>query len=172
MVRAPDGGSRYSAKQTAGQCDGKADAAYLESGANQHCAFNDYRYFFQWLIWQPGYRSRFQHSDAEYFNLSDKDTQIATAQREQRVPTLEQIKHVIQTMPTKTEIERRNRALIAFTLLTGARNSAIASIKLKHVDLIAGMRPSRRAGRKDKIEQDLQHVLLSRRRRSLRIVEA
>jgi len=32
-------------------------------------------------------------------------------------------------------IECRNRALIAFTLLTGARDSAIASMKLKHVDL-------------------------------------
>ena len=38
----------------------------------------------------------------------------------------------------KNEIERRNRALVAFTLLTGARDSAIASMKLKHVDLIEG----------------------------------
>jgi len=41
-------------------------------------------------------------------------------------------------MPSDTDIERRNRALVAFTLLTGARDSAIASMKLKHVDLIAG----------------------------------
>ena len=41
-------------------------------------------------------------------------------------------------MPKGNEIERRNRALVAFTLLTGARDSAIASLKLKHVDLIAG----------------------------------
>ena len=34
-------------------------------------------------------------------------------------------------------IERRNRALIAFTLLTGARDSAIASMKLKHINLVA-----------------------------------
>jgi integrase len=94
--------------------------------------------FFQWLAWQPGYKSQLQYSDAEYFNLSDKDTRIATAQREPRVPTLEQIKHVLQKMPTNTEIECRNRVLIAFTLLTGARDSAIASMKLKHVDLIAG----------------------------------
>ena len=40
-------------------------------------------------------------------------------------------------MPCDTDIARRNRALIAFTLLTGARDSAIASMKLKHVDLIA-----------------------------------
>ena len=48
------------------------------------------------------------------------------------------MKHVILTMPTQTEIERRNRALVAFALLTGARDSAIASMKLKHVDLIEG----------------------------------
>ncbi|MGC1951186.1 MAG: site-specific integrase [Gammaproteobacteria bacterium] len=48
------------------------------------------------------------------------------------------MKHVINTMPANTDIERRNRALIAFTLLTGARDSAIASMKLKHVDLHAG----------------------------------
>jgi integrase len=41
-------------------------------------------------------------------------------------------------MPTKTEIEQRNRALIAFTLLSGARDSAIASMKLKHLDMIEG----------------------------------
>ena len=40
-------------------------------------------------------------------------------------------------MPSNTEIERRDRALIAFTMLTGARDSAIASAKLKHVDLMS-----------------------------------
>jgi integrase len=41
-------------------------------------------------------------------------------------------------MPSGNEIERRDRALVAFTLLTGARDSAIASMKLKHVDLKVG----------------------------------
>jgi len=41
-------------------------------------------------------------------------------------------------MPSDTAIERRDRALIAFTLLTGARDSAIASMKLKHIDLVTG----------------------------------
>ena len=54
------------------------------------------------------------------------------------MPTIEQIKHVIAGMPSDTVIERRNRCLIAFALLTGARDSAIASIKLKHIDLAAG----------------------------------
>ena len=85
---------------------------------------------------KPGYKSRLQYSDAEYFNLSDNNTRVATAQREQKVPTMEQIKHVINTMPVDTDIEHRNRALMAFALLTGAQDSAIASMKLKHVDLI------------------------------------
>jgi len=106
------------------------------SKATLYATLTQLKRFFQWLAWQPGYKSRFQHSDAEYFNLSDKDTRIATAQRDPRVPTLEQVKHVIRTMPSSDEIERRDRALLAFTLLTGARDSAIASMKLKHLDLI------------------------------------
>jgi integrase len=107
------------------------------SKATLYATLTQLQRFFQWLAREPGYKSRVQYSDAEYFNLSDKDTRIATAQREQKVPTLEQLKHVINTMPASTEIERRNRALISFTLLTGARDSAIASMKLKHVDLVA-----------------------------------
>ncbi|MGA9755683.1 MAG: site-specific integrase [Desulfobaccales bacterium] len=106
------------------------------SKATLHATLMQLKRFFQWLAWQPGYKSRLQYSDADYFNLSNKDIRIATAQRQQKVPTLEQIEHVIKTMLAKTDIERRNRALVAFTLLTGARDSAIASMKLKHVDLI------------------------------------
>ena len=45
----PDGGTRYSANQTLGQCDGQADVAYSGTGTNQHCAFNDVRY-----LWTDG----------------------------------------------------------------------------------------------------------------------
>ncbi len=38
-------------------------------------------------------------------------------------------------MPTETEVQRRDRALIAFTALTGMRDAAIASIRLKHINL-------------------------------------
>lgn len=107
------------------------------SKATLHATLAHLKRFFQWLAGQPGYKSRLQYSDAEYFNLSEKDTRVATARREQSVPTIEQVKHVLATMPADTDINRRNRALVAFTLLTGARDSAIASFKLKHVDLAA-----------------------------------
>lgn len=107
------------------------------SKSTLHATLTSLKHFFQWLSGQPGYKSRFQYTDADYFNISEKDVRIATAKREQKVPTLEQVKYVISTMPATTDIERRNRALVAFTLLTGARDSAIASMKLKHVDLLS-----------------------------------
>ena len=91
--------------------------------------------FFMWLAGQPGFKSRISYSDTEYFNMAMKDARIAKAAREPRVPTVEQIRHVLRSMPTVTAVERRNRAIIAFTILTGARDGAIASMKLKHVDL-------------------------------------
>src|SRR5260370_25999171 len=60
---------------------------------------------------------------------------VARAHRELRVPTLEQIRHVIANMPAGSEIERRNPALLAFTIVTSARDGAIASFKLKHIDV-------------------------------------
>ena len=103
--------------------------------------------FFIWLAGQPGYKSRISYSDAEYFNLSAKETGIAKATRPARVPTLEQIRHVIRSLPATTDIQRRDRSLIAFTILTGARDGAIASFKLRHVDIDEG-----------KIDQDAREV--------------
>lgn len=108
------------------------------SKATLHATLAHLKRFFQWLAREPGYRSRLRYSDAEYFNLSDKDTRVATARREKAFPTLEQVKHVIAGMPAGSDVELRNRGLVAFILLTGARDSAAASMSLKHIDLAAG----------------------------------
>src|ERR1017187_3540042 len=67
------------------------------SKATLYATLTQLKRFFWWLAGQPGYKSRFQYSDADYFNLSDNETRVATAQREQKVPTLEQVNHVIST---------------------------------------------------------------------------
>lgn len=93
------------------------------------------RAFFIWLADQKGYGRKIRYSDADYFNPSEKDARIARAVRVKTFPTLEQVHHVLATMPCTTDIDRRDRALVAFTLLTGARDGALVSLKLKHVDL-------------------------------------
>jgi site-specific recombinase XerD len=96
---------------------------------------NVLRAFVLWLAEQPGYRSRIRYPDADYFRLSEKDTRIAKAPQQRPVPTPEQIECILRTMPAGTDIERRNRALIAFTWLTGVRDGALASLKVNHVNL-------------------------------------
>jgi integrase/recombinase XerD len=102
--------------------------------------------FFRWLASQPGYR-RLTYSDADYFNLSLHDEAIATARREKSPPTIEQIRHVVNTMPSRTDIERRDRAVVAFIILTGLRDNAVASLRLGDVDLVKG-----------NVRQDARHL--------------
>lgn len=106
--------------------------------ATMNGAVRHLKAFIEWLSQETGYKSRIKYSNAEYFNLSEKEARTAKATRQKPVASVEQIKHVLVMMPNDTDIEKRDRALIAFTLLTGARDGAIASLKLKHIDLEAG----------------------------------
>jgi len=81
--------------------------------------------FFVWLAGEPDYRTRITYAHAEYFNAPENLARVATARRRTAYPTLAQIRTVLDAMPAATEIERRDRALIAFAILTGARDSAI-----------------------------------------------
>ncbi|QQX81684.1 site-specific integrase [Shewanella sp. KX20019] len=90
---------------------------------------------FKYLVTQKDYRAKINYSDIEYFNLSEKDTRIANAKRKRNVATVEQIMQTLEAMPYDTALEMRDRALFSFVLLTGARDGAVASVKIKHVDL-------------------------------------
>ena len=91
--------------------------------------------FFVWLAGEPEYRSALKYADAEYFNPPDNLARVAGAHRYRPCATLAQIRAALAAMPTETEIDRRDRALVAFTILTGARDSAIVSFRLKHIDI-------------------------------------
>jgi integrase len=103
--------------------------------ATLHATVNVLKAFFKWLSCQPGYKSRIRSTDIEYLNLSEKEVRAARQPPLKRFPTLEQIRKVVFSMPTETAIQRRDRALVAFTVLTGMRDNAIASLRLKHVDV-------------------------------------
>lgn len=91
--------------------------------------------FFKWLAYQNGYKKKINIFHTEYLSLSENETRAAKSTGFKPYPTLEQIRKVIFAMPYDTDVEKRNRALIAFTLLTAARDGAISSLKLKHIDL-------------------------------------
>jgi integrase len=93
------------------------------------------RAFFAWLAEQPGYKSRIKRTDCDYFQPTANDARIATARRDRPAPDMQTVRRLVQAMPADTDVQKRDRALIAFALLSGARVDAIASLNLGHVDL-------------------------------------
>lgn len=107
------------------------------SKATIHSRLMAVKAFFIWLAGQPGFRSRVSYSDCEYFNPTANDGRIASYRRDVAGPSLEQIRYVIASMPHDTGPEKRDRALVAFIALTGVRDSAAVSLRLRHVNLAA-----------------------------------
>ncbi len=90
--------------------------------------------FFRWLCEQPNYRNRILKNDVEFLKLSKKEARIATAGTTRQMPTFEEVKEIIENIIVRTEIDRRDRAIISFALITGIRISAIISLKMKCFD--------------------------------------
>lgn len=89
------------------------------------------RKFFEWLSVQSGYKSKINPIAIEYLNLPQNDVRIAIQSQKKRYPTLDEIKKVIESINTKSEIDKRDKALISLMFLTGMRISAIASLPME-----------------------------------------
>ncbi|MEV8468768.1 site-specific integrase [Fluviibacterium sp. DFM31] len=74
----------------------------------------------------------------EYFNNTAKNSRVAHTQRDIPYPSMAQAFHAFQAMPEDTDFARRDKALFAFFMLTCARDGAVASLKLKHINLVEG----------------------------------
>lgn len=101
--------------------------------------------FFMWLSGQPGYKSRVSPSDVMYLQLSKKDRRKATATPAQKYPTLQQVK-MLCSFQVRNEIDQRDRALIAFTALTGMRDQAVVTVPVGCFDidqLVVDQNPNR-----------------------------
>ena len=107
------------------------------SKSTLHSTLKTLRAFFEWLAREPGYRKALVYSDAAYFNVTDNDVRIANASRQRPAPSLDQVRLMVEAMPATTPMERRDRAVVALIILTGARDAAAASLRLKHIDMAA-----------------------------------
>lgn len=105
------------------------------AAATVHSRLMAVREFVIWLAGRPGFRSKINYQDAEYFRTSANEERVARASRTRPVATLGQIRTAFDAMPSDTLIERRDRAVLAATLVSGARDNALASFSLKHVDV-------------------------------------
>jgi integrase len=98
--------------------------------SNQYDILRHVKKFFLWLTDQKGYE-KIRKTDLDYLRLSKEEIKIALERPEKEIPTIEEIKTVIQSIPNTTEVERRDRALISFLLFTGMRISAVVSLPME-----------------------------------------
>lgn len=94
--------------------------------------------FFHWLVSRVGFKRVLTYADVEYFNNTRKAGRVAHTQRVIPYPSMQQAAHAFQAMPFETEFQKRDKALFAFFMLTGARDGAVASLKIKHVNVDLG----------------------------------
>lgn len=90
--------------------------------------------FFEWLSDQPGYKSKISKSEVEWLRLSKTDARIARMGTTRTEPVFEEVKRVIESIKGENEIDKRDRAIISLALITGARISAITSLKMRSFD--------------------------------------
>ena len=94
--------------------------------------------FFHWLAGQAGFKRVLTYSDVEYFNNNRKDARAAHAERPAQYPSTQAAFHAFQGMAVQNDLQRRDKAIFAFLVITGARIGAVSSLRLKHVNLVDG----------------------------------
>ena len=70
-----------------------------------------------------------------YFELPRSEVARTVQPKPRDFPTTEEVRLILSTMPDRTLIERRDRAIVAASFLFGTRAGATASLRLMHVDV-------------------------------------
>lgn len=108
------------------------------SKATAHHVLQAIKEFLAWLQSRPGYRRSIDPMHIAYLNLTTKDERIAHVTSPKSYASIEQYRAALFAMPARTDIERRDRAVMALLLLTGMRDAAVVGLKLKHVSIERG----------------------------------
>lgn len=95
-----------------------------------HAYLRYLRKFFGWLSWEKGYRSRIKPNTVDYLKITEKEGRIATQSTPRNYPSLDYVGKLVDSIEPKTEVDLRDRALVSFTLLSGMRDKAIATLPL------------------------------------------
>tara|TARA_R110000787_G_scaffold73456_4_gene163700 strand:- start:5653 stop:6762 length:1110 start_codon:yes stop_codon:yes gene_type:complete len=131
----------------------KNSAGELLSLSTIRSTLGNLRELFEWLATHPKFIKKVDGRITQYFRLSNNANRAARASKEKTPPTLEELETTLKAMPSKTDIEKRDRAMFAFVILTCIRDDALVSLKRKDVDA------DRRI-----IWQDPRHVRTKRRK--------
>ncbi|MFL0694689.1 MAG: tyrosine-type recombinase/integrase [Agrobacterium tumefaciens] len=97
--------------------------------------FGNLKAFFAWLATQDGYKRSVTARIYNHFNSLRHLVELAGAAAPKFVPTSDEIRKVLAEMPSKSPVQRRDRAILAALFLFGVRDGALVSLRIKHVDI-------------------------------------
>lgn len=95
---------------------------------------NNVREFFEWLAMHPHFIRKVDGRAVPYLNLSDNANRAARASRERTPPTLKELEKALKGMPNESDIQKRDRAIFAFMIITCVRDASLVSLKRKDVN--------------------------------------
>lgn len=120
------------------------------------------RKFFLWLASQEGYKSKINLTHIDYLRISKKEERIATQSTPRKFPPIEYVIKLAESIKINSEVDLRDRAIIAFTLLSGMRDKAIATLPLGCFDeALLGINQDPKQGVQTKFSKHIPTTLLS-----------
>lgn len=93
------------------------------------------RNFLTWLSAESGYRSRLKHNDIKCLKLNREESRKARSSKRRKHPSVAHVLKLCQSIDITSESAQRDRALIAFLFLSGARIKASTTLPLKCINL-------------------------------------
>lgn len=115
--------------------DNKTRSGRVVSNTTKYHSLRLVRSFFSWLASQPGYKSRISLDAVSYLTLDRRTVNEVLSPRPRPHPSLEQVRQLVDSIDGRSELDRRDRAIVSFLLLTGIRYQALCSLSLGSVDL-------------------------------------
>lgn len=103
--------------------------------SSQYDTLRHLKRFFTWLSDQKGYE-KINRTDISYLRLSKSETKMALEKHDKEMPSLSEIKCIVNAIKPVNEVAMRDRALIAFLILTGMRIRAVTSLPMQSLDPI------------------------------------
>ena len=92
--------------------------------------------FYNWLMIQPGYRSKVHQPSIIYFGLPlGERNAIKTQENLKLYPSLEHILNLVESIIGDSEVAMRDRALISLLLLSGIRVKTITTLEIGDFDI-------------------------------------
>ncbi len=91
--------------------------------------------FFKWLKRESGYKRKLESLDVRYLNLDKNERRkLQTIRKIKEFYAIEEVKLALSFSPN-TDVEMRDRAIVAMLSCTAMRHESIITVKLGHFDI-------------------------------------